>query len=639
VGAQLVPAQRTVQVDLANVSGQDFDAGGVVPTEAPALSFITPTSSFSGNRLLNITVLGSNFNPASVVQYNKAASITADGTVTVKGESLWRTTAVGRISRIAILDLSTRVQRTSFSASSSTITQTDTTGPSFGRMVQEVTFSLPDDRSLPQGSCILRYDSCCRIDGLNNAPEDDFSLKTVVHFDGTANSEPQLFSSVITGVSKGFAYSQNINAADPDGGSLSYQFLVGRSAPTEGPSIQISGITVSAVGQIEIPSTNTNSLEADNVAGEPAGDYIFKLRITDSFGAYTDRDVLLDIVTGTNTNPPVLGATGNRAVAPGGSLNLNLMATDADTGDVVTLSTRTLPANSTFTQTSGNPATGIFAFSPTLSEIGTHQINFEARDNGSPNLVDSELITITVQGTNRAPVLSPPIGSRSISAGGTLSVTIAATDPDKDTLSFTASFLPSGATFDTSTKTFSWVAPSSGVFTGIVFRVTDSGSPALSTEAVISISVGAANQAPSLEADRKQRSPPRPSARIYSECDRRGFNRQRDVIDRHRRVTSGSGVRPVNGGFQLDIVDVRRIATVYGQFCCSRQREPSVVGHRDGQDRSRGIPITLDRDRPEQRRHGRRWVQRPSRNRRRFRPSRPKQYSLSRGFSPAAQRV
>ena len=71
VGAQLVPAQRTVQVDLANVSGQDFDAGGVVPADAPALSFITPTSTFSGNRLLNITVLGSNFNPASVVQYNK----------------------------------------------------------------------------------------------------------------------------------------------------------------------------------------------------------------------------------------------------------------------------------------------------------------------------------------------------------------------------------------------------------------------------------------------------------------------------------------------------------------------------------------------------------------------------------------
>ena len=76
LGAQLVPAQRTVQLDLANLPDQDFDAGGVVPSEIPALSFISPSSTFAGNRLLNITVLGSNFNPASVVQFNKTDLLT-----------------------------------------------------------------------------------------------------------------------------------------------------------------------------------------------------------------------------------------------------------------------------------------------------------------------------------------------------------------------------------------------------------------------------------------------------------------------------------------------------------------------------------------------------------------------------------
>ena len=68
VGA--VQTKRTVELSVENVTDQDFTAGGVVPSEAPALSFITPASVFSGTRLLNVTVLGTNFNPASVVEFN-----------------------------------------------------------------------------------------------------------------------------------------------------------------------------------------------------------------------------------------------------------------------------------------------------------------------------------------------------------------------------------------------------------------------------------------------------------------------------------------------------------------------------------------------------------------------------------------
>ena len=70
LGAQVAPADRTVELSVENVTDQDFTAGGVVPSEAPALSFITPASVFSGTRLLNVTVLGTNFNPASVVEFN-----------------------------------------------------------------------------------------------------------------------------------------------------------------------------------------------------------------------------------------------------------------------------------------------------------------------------------------------------------------------------------------------------------------------------------------------------------------------------------------------------------------------------------------------------------------------------------------
>ena len=70
LGAQLVPGERTIELGLENVDDQDFQAGGVLPSDVPGLSFLSPSSAFSGNQLLNMTVLGSDFNPASVVEFN-----------------------------------------------------------------------------------------------------------------------------------------------------------------------------------------------------------------------------------------------------------------------------------------------------------------------------------------------------------------------------------------------------------------------------------------------------------------------------------------------------------------------------------------------------------------------------------------
>jgi hypothetical protein len=76
--------------------------------------------------------------------------------------------------------------------------------------------------------------------------------------------------------------------------------------------------------------------------------------------------------------------------------------------------------------------------------------------------------------TNHAPVLGA-IGNRSVVAGTTLSFTISATDSDGDTLTYSASNLPSGATFASATRTFSWTPESgqSGVYPGVRFQVSD----------------------------------------------------------------------------------------------------------------------------------------------------------------------
>ena len=56
---------------------------------------------------------------------------------------------------------------------------------------------------------------------------------------------------------------------------------------------------------------------------------------------------------------------------------------------------------------------------------------------------------------NDPPVLTP-IGDKTVYEGSLLEFTVSAYDPDNDTLSFTASNLPRGASFDPETRKFSW---------------------------------------------------------------------------------------------------------------------------------------------------------------------------------------
>ncbi len=58
-------------------------------------------------------------------------------------------------------------------------------------------------------------------------------------------------------------------------------------------------------------------------------------------------------------------------------------------------------------------------------------------------------------GTNQPPVLAS-IGNKSVVEEELLEFTISATDPETDPLTYTASNLPSGANFDSGTRTFSW---------------------------------------------------------------------------------------------------------------------------------------------------------------------------------------
>ena len=83
---------------------------------------------------------------------------------------------------------------------------------------------------------------------------------------------------------------------------------------------------------------------------------------------------------------------------------------------------------------------------------GTHVISVKVSDGFAS---DTKEHTIIINDVNRPPVLTP-IGNKSVDEGALLEFTVSAYDPDNDTLTFTASNLPEGAEFNSTTRTFSW---------------------------------------------------------------------------------------------------------------------------------------------------------------------------------------
>ena len=90
-----------------------------------------------------------------------------------------------------------------------------------------------------------------------------------------------------------------------------------------------------------------------------------------------------------------------------------------------------------------------------------------------------------VGNVNRPPVLEP-IGDKTINEESTLTFTINASDPDNDSLAYFASNLPSSATFNTVTQTFSWTPTYAEGSYQVTFAVNDG---SLSDNETITITV------------------------------------------------------------------------------------------------------------------------------------------------------
>ncbi|MBN2843992.1 MAG: tandem-95 repeat protein, partial [Sedimentisphaerales bacterium] len=157
------------------------------------------------------------------------------------------------------------------------------------------------------------------------------------------------------------------------------------------------------------------------------GSYSFIVTASDG-KITTDKQVTVTIIDDqpqpTNT-PPVIAAISDKVINEGESLNFAVSATDAD-GDNVTITATSLPSGAYFANNS-------FRWESIAVLPGTYSVTFIASDGINSS---TETVNITVSDVNYKPVVDR-IDTQKAIIGMPLTVTINATDPDGDILTYT----------------------------------------------------------------------------------------------------------------------------------------------------------------------------------------------------------
>lgn len=180
----------------------------------------------------------------------------------------------------------------------------------------------------------------------------------------------------------------------------------------------------------------------------PFGTHVFSLVVTDNQGLESVADsvtitILAPVAPAERHAPEIVLESTSYEVEEGARLEIPLSASDPD-NEPVSLSMATVMANVQFTATPGNQATGLFVSQPNYDQQGTHVVVFSARD--PFGIKTSRAVTIRVNNVNRPPAIDM-VSEASVDEGGLLTVSIIATDPDKDILSYSADPVPNNAVF------------------------------------------------------------------------------------------------------------------------------------------------------------------------------------------------
>jgi hypothetical protein len=254
------------------------------------------------------------------------------------------------------------------------------------------------------------------------------------------NDPPAWNAQVDTSVTENELLEFIVSATDPDDDALTYD------------------IAVLPVGALFDSETQTLTWTPDY---NQAGDTITVFSVWDNLTMVFDTVAIA--VTNANRSP-MWTVRADTITTEGDLLEINVAAIDPD-ADSLTYSAPVLPVGALF-----DAVTQTLTWTSGFDQSGDTLAVFSVTD-GEATVLDT--VAITVANTNRSPMWAQHADTIT-TEGDLLEFTVTATDPDADSLTYTAPELPIGALFDAATQTLTWTPEfdQSGD-TVVVFSVTD----------------------------------------------------------------------------------------------------------------------------------------------------------------------
>ena len=254
---------------------------------------------------------------------------------------------------------------------------------------------------------------------------------------------------------------------------------------------------------LTVISSNTNLVPRANIVfgGSGSDRTVTITPVTNEFGNVTITVAVSDGMASAGTSflltvnpvnhPPTLTAVSDQTITAGMALVITNVAADPDSPPQVLAFSLGLgaPAGANI-----NPTNGLFTWSPTSSQIGTHAFSAVVTDNGLPSSLGAtqSFTVIVVLSTNNPPVLAA-IPDQIVHALMTVCVTNSAMDPDflAQMLSFSLETnVAAGAVIDPTNGVFVWMPDDSQLGTNaITVCVTDNGLPPLSDAKTFTVAV------------------------------------------------------------------------------------------------------------------------------------------------------
>lgn len=289
--------------------------------------------------------------------------------------------------------------------------------------------------------------------------------------------------------------------SQPANGTVDEETLISRSlsaTDSDEPAQTLTFSLVSGPGSVSGSSWTWTPGEADG-----PGMFVVVVKVSD--GTLEDQKSFNVTVDEVNKAPTLTLPALSASIDEGMAWSWSASATDPDLpAQTLSYSLIGAPAGASI-----SPTTGAFTWTPAEGQgPGDYTFKVRVTDNGGTDdpvrgdLSDEESVTVHVNEVNEAPSLDP-IGPKTVDEESLLSFTALASDNDlpANTLTFSLDAgAPTGASIDPSSGLFSWT-PTEDQGPGdysITVRVTDNGSPPMSSAKTFSVHVNEVNKAPTL---------------------------------------------------------------------------------------------------------------------------------------------